>query len=266
MHRGFIKYWRKIEDSAVWHMPALHLKVFLHILTRANWSDKLMPTNSDYGIWVSRGMWITSIDRVAEGVSFYERGVERKPNKRTIYGILEWLKANAYILCESNAHGTGIFVINYNTYNDSSCVEVTPTAQQHALPSKRQMHTTKEVKEIKEGKERKTTLVRKAIAYSHEYEELWRVHNYGAKTRGWEEYKLMDNPPPHPEMLEILKSHVQAEKESRDNGSRLEALPHLERWIKRRMWEKGASVTRESALSVTKEQKAAFFPSRKVVE
>ncbi|MFA6046501.1 MAG: DUF1376 domain-containing protein [Phycisphaerales bacterium] len=86
---------------------------------------------------------------------------------------------------------------------------------------------------------KKTTSVRKAHAYSHEYEELWKIHSYGVKAKGWEEYQRMDSPPEHGEMVKILTSQVQAEAESRTNGARLMALPHLERWIKNRQWENG---------------------------
>ena len=88
--------------------------------------------------------------------------------------------------------------------------------------------------------------------------ELWKIHHYGVKSNGWEEYQRMDSPPPHSEMVEILKSQVAAEMASRGTKDRLLALPHMERWIKYRMWENGVVSASSTAGSVSEAQKHKY--------
>lgn len=128
MKRGYTKAWRKELESDIWKMPPLYHRVFYYLRLKARWKTEIFPTRK-IGMWVSPGMNITSIEKIAQGVSYIEYGVERTPNKKTIYEILKWLKSNGMITIESNDKGTTIYIYNWDTYQAEDMVKVTTDIQ-----------------------------------------------------------------------------------------------------------------------------------------
>lgn len=102
MHRGFIKDWRKSEDSALyWDVQVWHL--FMHIVKRAAWK----PMNG-----LNRGEYVVPVQTLAESY-----GVGRSTIHRWIDKLVE-----AEML-EKQPCGTGrliVSVCNYKTYQDES--------------------------------------------------------------------------------------------------------------------------------------------------
>jgi hypothetical protein len=120
MHRGFTKAYRKEIDSDIWDMPPVYHRVFYWLRQRAIWTDKLIPNKEGLGTWLSPGSLITSVQTIADGVSYYERGAQKTPNKKTILEVLNWLEKTGSITRLSNRRGSMIYLNNWHTYNSEN--------------------------------------------------------------------------------------------------------------------------------------------------
>lgn len=96
------------------------------------------PVYRDTWIWLlmkvdyKTGEIKTSMNRIAQGVSWVEWDVEHVPNRRTISKVLDYLQAQEMINHESNRLFTKISVLNWDRYNDLEQTKVTPNAQVNA--------------------------------------------------------------------------------------------------------------------------------------
>lgn len=158
MNSGFIKTYRKILESDIWKMPPLYGRVFTYLRLKAKYKTEEFPTRKGYTIYLLPGQLITSMDTIAEGVTWYEWGVEKKPNKKTIKDILTWLEGNSMVTVLSNPHGTFINIENWRYYHDFDKEKVTQSNQQEVTQEKRLLDTIKEVKEVKELKNLKNLI------------------------------------------------------------------------------------------------------------
>ena len=151
MKRGFTKAYRKELESDIWKMPPLYQRVFFYLRQKVEWNPSEFPTKKGFKIAVNPGQLITSLSIISDGVSWYEYGVKRVPNKKTIKEILGWLESNGMVGVESNRHGTFIIVRNWDIYNVDGRKKVTPKEQGWVTPKKRSLDTPKEyIKNLKE--------------------------------------------------------------------------------------------------------------------
>lgn len=134
---GWIKLHRRIVDSDIYMMPPLYLRVFERLILEANHQDKEIPfkySGDDVATkkLIKRGERQTSIRQICEWVGWYERGVFKTPNAKTVKEILDWLEANGMIEIyprESNRDGTHYKVVNYDTYQAEGGEKVTVQKQ-----------------------------------------------------------------------------------------------------------------------------------------
>lgn len=134
---GWIKLHRQIVESDIYHMPPLYLRVFERLIIEANHQDKEIPfkypgENVTTKKLIRRGERLTSIRQACEWVGWYEHGVFKKPNPRTIKNILDWLVANNMITIfpkTSNKEGTHYKIVNYDLYQDLDSEKVTISKQ-----------------------------------------------------------------------------------------------------------------------------------------
>ena len=103
------------------------------------------------------GQHLTSIRSIAQGVSWYERGVEKVPNPRTISKVLEWLEKQSMIEIyrgKGNRQYTLITLLNWDLYqgsdNESNSKETvhTPERQQSVHINKNDKECIKNDKEV----------------------------------------------------------------------------------------------------------------------
>jgi len=114
---GYIKDWRQELESDVWLMPPLYHRIWQWLKYTANHKDKYIPMHDGSKMLVKRGQKLTSIRSIAEGVGWYERGVFKKPNPKTVQDVLNWLAKNGMITIDtSNRKYTLITIVNYNVY------------------------------------------------------------------------------------------------------------------------------------------------------
>lgn len=136
-HKGWIKIHRRIIDSDIYQMPPLYLRVFERLIIEANHQDKEIPfkySSSDITAkkLIKRGEKQTSIRTICEWVGWYEHGIFKTPNPRTIKNILDWLVANEMIEIyptKSNREGTHYKIVNYSEYQSQEDEEVTVSKQ-----------------------------------------------------------------------------------------------------------------------------------------
>ena len=117
--RGWIKDYRRELESDIWSMPPLYHRVWQWLKYRVNHQDKLVPMRDGSKLLVRKGQHLTSYRRIAEGVKWYEWGVERVPNPKTIKSIIDWLISENMVEVshqESNSKGTLITLCNYSVF------------------------------------------------------------------------------------------------------------------------------------------------------
>ena len=152
MNRGFTKAYRKELNGDIWKMPPIYHRVFYYLRQKAEYESSVFPTRKGFGIHVNPGQLITSYQIIADGVSWYEYGVKRTPNKKTIKDVLRWLEGNSTVTVFSNGTGTLVLINNWDTYNPPKEKKVTQNKRGLVTQEKRQLDTPKEVKEVKELK------------------------------------------------------------------------------------------------------------------
>jgi len=121
---GWVKLHRKIIESDIYVMPPLYLRVFERLLLEANHQDKEIPYKHlgekvATKKLIKRGERLTSIRQICEWVGWYERGIFKTPNTKTIKSILDYLEAHEMIEIyprESNREGTHYRIVNYSFY------------------------------------------------------------------------------------------------------------------------------------------------------
>ena len=171
--QGWIKDYRKEVTSDIWMMPPLYHRVWQYLKYDVNHQDKTVPTKTGK-ITVKKGQTITSYQRIAEKVAWYEWGVEKVPNKKTIKAILDWLEQAEMIVRESNAKGTLITICNYCEYQGAENGESNAKETQ----KKRYLDTNKNVKNVKN--EKKEIYSENVSMTNEQYDKL--IERFGEKS------------------------------------------------------------------------------------
>ena len=121
MNRGYIKIWRKIEDSGLYQMPET-LALFMFLLTKATHKPRRIGC-----LLLARGQYSSGRIELARIL---------KQSEQTIRTGLDRLKKLEILTIESTKHGSVYTVVNYNNYQDNeeqSTIQLTneqPTANQ----------------------------------------------------------------------------------------------------------------------------------------
>lgn len=184
-YRGWIKIHRRIIDSDIYQLSPLYLRVFERLIIEANHHDKEIPFKYCGSETVSkklikRGERQTSIRQICEWVGWYEYGLFKRPNPKTIKEILDWLVANGMIQIipspsESNREGTHYRVMNYSDYQAKDDEEVTMKKQ-----SSNNEETVEGPKQEldKNDKEEKTSLQIKDLRLKYSEPQLKIIDEY----------------------------------------------------------------------------------------
>lgn len=157
--QGWIKDYRKELESDIWMMPPLYHRVWQYLKYDANHADRTVPTRTGEKLTIKKGQTITSYQKIANDVKWYEWGVEKVPNKKTIKAILDWLVSQEMITKCSNGKGTVITICNYCDYQGTDKEESNAKETQ----KKRSLDTNKNDKNVKK-------------IYIDQFEELWQLY------------------------------------------------------------------------------------------
>ena len=122
---GYILLSKGILDSDIWKKPPMYLKVWMYLLTKAQYAD--------YGK-LKRGQLFTSIPEIQEACSHKVGYRTVTPTKKEIFGILEYLR-NPYegndegdakvpmIVTTKVTHGLLVTICKYNDYQNPKYYE-----------------------------------------------------------------------------------------------------------------------------------------------
>ncbi len=145
---GWIKLHRRVIASDIYQMPPLYLRVFERLIIEANHDDAEIPYNAGKKL-IKRGERLTSVRQICDWVAWYERGILKTPNPKTIQTILDWLETNRMIVIygdKGNRKETHYNIVNYSTYQGEDNNKVTVIGEVR----KQSLDTNKNDKECKE--------------------------------------------------------------------------------------------------------------------
>ena len=127
MHRGWVKLWRKIENSAVWDDNLLRL--WLHCLIHANHADKQVVVDRlAEPIVVKRGAFITG--RYALHKALYPKKRNSNPSPNTTWRRLKTLEKLGNLGIRTGSRYSMITITEYDTYNVTDSEDGQPNGQQ----------------------------------------------------------------------------------------------------------------------------------------
>jgi hypothetical protein len=129
---GYIKDYRQELGSDVWSMPPLYHRIWQYIKYTVNHHIGRIPQRDGSFIELQPGQTLTSYRSIAQGVGWYERGLFKVPNVKTVQEICEWLSLNNMITInhgESNRQYTLITLVNWGFYQCNDMMKVTEDKQ-----------------------------------------------------------------------------------------------------------------------------------------
>ena len=139
MHRGYIKLWRKIEDSEVWSLPPLDFKVWIWLLTHAAYKPRTILMA---GVTLEPGDLTTTYREIADGVAWKNIGdddTEQKPTTKQLRTVLQHLYT-LQMLAPLHTQTQGFLhlrIINWKKYQseDDARAGVRAGVEKHELPA-----------------------------------------------------------------------------------------------------------------------------------
>ncbi|MDF2892070.1 MAG: IBBPl23 49 [Clostridia bacterium] len=179
---GWIKLHRVITTKDIYLKPPLYLRTFERMILEANHVCKRIPYNKTTKL-IRRGERLTSIRQIAEWVAWYERGILKVPNPKTIKEILGWLIDNEMIEIynQGNTKETHYNIVNYSVYQAKEDGESNCKVTVNGGVNKQQMDINKNVKKEKNDKKN---------IYSADFEEFCTIYpnlfNKSATYKNWQ--------------------------------------------------------------------------------
>lgn len=188
----YLKIYRKMLDWE-WYEDTNCVRVFLHLLLRANWED------SEYkGTPVPRGAVATGRKALSDQLGLSEREV------RTVLKRLAKCKS---IDQQSTNRFSIISVCEFDTYNPIKDADDQPNADRR--PAKRRQATTS--KEVKKLRSEETTSAPSALLES--FEEAWKAYGRKGEKKASLRYWKKLGPADRKEIAERIPAYV-ADQES----------------------------------------------------
>jgi hypothetical protein len=108
MNRGYVKVWRKIEDSGLIQLPNT-LALFMHLLLNATHKDRKVGTTTGV-IELKRGQFISGLHKLSSKLEQSDRQIRTSVERLVKLGIITVKATNKY----------SVYTIeNYGLYQDS---------------------------------------------------------------------------------------------------------------------------------------------------
>ncbi len=170
MNRGYVKVWRKIEDSGLIQLPNT-LALFMHLLLNATHKNKKVGTPTGV-IEIQRGQYISG--RIALAARL-------KQTQQQIRTSLKRLEELQIITIKSTNKFSVYTIENYNKYQDEQIADNQQDNQQRTnkQPADNQQTTTKQelnnlnIKELKQGRTKKPFVLPDWI--NKEHWDIWHM-------------------------------------------------------------------------------------------
>jgi len=223
---GWIKLHRKLLNWEWYNHPNV-VRLYLHILLKANHSDKQWQ-----GITIKKGEFITSREILAKELHL---GVQQ------IRSAIKCLKSTSEITTKTTNRYTVITVEKYNLYQFSNQQSNPQDNQQITIkqPTDNQQITTtnkyKNIKNDKNVKNKDSNVQNPKNNFELDFESLvWkqypRKQSKQVAITKWNKLPLKTKKI----VLEVLPAHI---KNWKDAGTKLEHIPLFSTWINQKRWE-----------------------------
>jgi DnaD/phage-associated family protein len=149
--KGWIKDHRQELESDIWAMPPLYHRVWQYIKYMANHEDNEIPMRDGSKMLIEKGQHLTSVRTIAQKVGWYERGIFKEPNPKTVQEVLNWLvKSNMIYTDKSNRKYTLVTVVNWGIYQGSEVDKVTESNNAEVTKKKQSMDINKNEENVLE--------------------------------------------------------------------------------------------------------------------
>ena len=106
---GYILLSRKLLKNGIMEKPPLYLKLWIWMLMQASFKD-----HGD----LKRGQFFTSLERMREAMAYKVGCCTRKPTKKEIRGVIDFLSKGTAIVTTKVTHGMIITILNYDYYQN----------------------------------------------------------------------------------------------------------------------------------------------------
>ncbi len=195
MKEGWIKDYRKEQDSDIWVMPPLYYKVWQFLKYSVCFEQKKIPMRDGSSIFLMPGQFLTSIRTIATAVGWYDRGIWKEPNPKTIQDVLEWLESQSMITIEHGRFSKQyslITIVNWLSYQgieDNCNFDIEAESNSKASIEKQPMDINNNDNNYKNDKEQKEEKICAPVVhknkssassnlkdYSDEFESFWSVY------------------------------------------------------------------------------------------
>jgi hypothetical protein len=214
MNRGYIKVWRKLEDSGLLQMPNT-LALFMFLLMKSTHKDIKVGTKTGV-IDLKRGQYISGRIKLANELEQGEQEIRTSLKRLEDMGIINQQPTNKYTIYT---------IVNYDIYQDSN-QELTSTQTNNQPTTNQQLTTKQEHKHINT----------KDI-YTEEFEKFWEA--YPKKTAKGSAYKSWKtNKPRLDDVLKTLTWQIKSPDWVKENGK---YIPYPATYLNQRRWEDGSS-------------------------
>lgn len=195
MNRGYVKVWRKIEDSGLIQLPNT-LALFMHILLRATHKDTKRGTTTGV-IELKRGQFISGIHKLSEALEQSERQIRTSIDRLVRLEIITVKATNKYSVYT---------VENYSLYQDNDTLNDKQTTNKEQADDKET--TTKQELNNLNTKELNTTTTQ---ANACPFSELVKIYH--------------ETMPLNPKCKILSKSRKSAMQARWNEAAKLQCLP-----------------------------------------
>ena len=104
---GYILLSRKLLKNGIMEKPPLYLKLWIWMLMQASFKD-----HGD----LKRGQFFTSLERMREAMAYKIGCCTRRPTKKEIRGVIDFLTKGTTMVTTKVTHGMIITILNYDHY------------------------------------------------------------------------------------------------------------------------------------------------------
>lgn len=243
MQRGYIKFWRKAQDSSSWNRGLMYQGLIINLLSRAAWKK-----GSYQGRDILPGQFGVVLGLFADSV---------KVPKTTLHRMVSHLEEDGFLTVENVGHRFSLItIVNWHLYqangDDAWNADGTPMEYQR---NARGTPSYKE-EEVKKEEDIRTPLTphggdecasaasappvsarrtKQPTEYSADFEHFWQLYPRKiGKDAAWKVYQRRKHEIPTGEnMAAILARHAQTEQWQREGGK---YIPHPATWLNHGRW------------------------------
>jgi hypothetical protein len=241
---GYILLSRKIIESEVWKKPPIYLKVWIYLLSKAQWKEY-----KD----LKRGQARTSIPEIQEACSYTVGYRKETPSYKQIRGVIDWLKGasnDAYeSLHEGNTkgnttgtvkgnmigtmkgtHGILVTIYNYGVYQDSKNYE----GQDEGQYERQDEGQDEELTKGNAGAKYKRRITNNDNLYNDHFDAFWKA--YPKKVSRPQAEKTFKKLKVDEVILRAMLTALEMQSKS-SRWSDKQFIPNPATWLNNRRWE-----------------------------